>query len=85
MDGKIRHKLIEIKDRVSNRFVILVTKYRWLRILEVIRYRRSNGPILKNTRQIYKPEDQWSCKRSPDICILFQHYFSNLRPQASCL
>ena len=31
------------------------------------------------------PEDQWSCKRSPDICILFQHYFSNLRSQASCL
>ena len=32
-----------------------------------------------------EPEDQWSCKRSPDICILFQHYFSNLRPEASCL
>ena len=32
-----------------------------------------------------EPEDQWSYKRSPDICILFQHYFSNLRPQASCL
>ena len=22
-----------------------------------------------------KPEDQWACKRSPDICSLFQHYF----------
>ena len=47
MDVKIRHKLIEIEDRVSDRFVILVTNYRWLRILEVIRYRRSNIPILK--------------------------------------
>ena len=54
MDVKIRHKLIEIEDRVSDRFVILVTKNRWLRILEVIRHRRSSRPILKNTRQIYK-------------------------------
>ena len=54
MDVKIRQKLIEIEDRVSDKFVILVTNYRWLRILEVIRYRRSNRPILKNTRQIYK-------------------------------
>ena len=30
MDVKIRHKLIEIEDRVSDRFVILVTNYRWL-------------------------------------------------------
>ena len=35
MDVNIRHKLIEIEDRVSDRFVILVTNYRWLRILEV--------------------------------------------------
>ena len=34
MDIKIRHKLIEIEDRVSDRFVILVTNYRWLRIFE---------------------------------------------------
>ena len=54
MDVKIRHKLIEIEDRVSDRFVILITNYRWLRILEVIRYRRGNRPILKNTRHIYK-------------------------------
>ena len=54
MDVNIRHKLIEIKDRVCNRSVMLVKKYRWLRILEVIRYRRSNRPILKNTRQIYQ-------------------------------
>ena len=54
MDVKIRHNLIEIEDRVSDRFVILVTNYRWLRILEVIRYRRSNRHILKDTRQIYK-------------------------------
>ena len=54
MDVKIKHKLIEIEDRVSDRFVILVTNDRWFRIFEVIRYRRSNRPILKNTRQIYK-------------------------------
>ena len=39
MDGKIRHKLIEIEDRVSDRFVIFITNYMWLRTLEVIRYR----------------------------------------------
>ena len=39
MDVKIRHKLIENDDRVSDRFVILITHYRWLRNLEVIRYR----------------------------------------------
>ena len=54
MDVKIRHKLIEIEDHVSDRFVILITNYRWLRILEEIRYRQSNRPILKNSRQIYK-------------------------------
>ena len=41
MDVKIRHKLIEIEDRVSDRFVTLVTNYRWLRILEVIKYRQT--------------------------------------------
>ena len=54
MDVKIRHKLIEIEDHLSDRFVILVTNYMWLRILEVIRYRRSNIPILINARQIDK-------------------------------
>ena len=39
MDVKIRHKLIKIEDRVSDRFVILITNNRWLRVLEVIRYR----------------------------------------------
>ena len=54
MDVKIRHKFIEIEERVSDRFVILITNYRWPIILEVIRYKRSNRLILKNTRQIYK-------------------------------
>ena len=54
MDVKIRHKLSEIEDRVSDRFVILVTNYWWLRILKIIRYRRSNRHILNYTRQIYK-------------------------------
>ena len=30
MNVKIRHKLIEIEDCVSDRFVILITNYRWL-------------------------------------------------------
>ena len=30
MDVKNRHKLIEIEDCVSDRFVILITNYRWL-------------------------------------------------------
>ena len=30
MDVKIRHKLIEIEDCVSDRFVIFITNYRWL-------------------------------------------------------
>ena len=54
MDVKIRHKLIEIEDRVSDRFVILITNYRWLKNFEVIRFRRIYRPILKNTRQMYK-------------------------------
>ena len=53
MDVKIRHKLVEIEDRVSDKFVLLITNYRWLRILKVIRFRCSNRFILKNTRQIY--------------------------------
>ena len=39
MDVKIKHKIFEIEDRVSDRFVILITNYRWLRILKVIRYK----------------------------------------------
>ena len=34
MDVKIRHNLIKIEDRVSDRFVILITNYRWLFFLE---------------------------------------------------
>ena len=33
MDVKIRHMLIGIEDHVSDRFVILITNDRWLRIL----------------------------------------------------
>ena len=54
MDVKIRHKLIEIQDRVFDRFVILITNYRRLRSSEVIRYRWSNRFIPKNAKQIYK-------------------------------
>ena len=46
--------------------------------------KQSINLIIKR-KTITRPEDQWSYKRSPDICILFRHYFSNLRPQASCL
>ena len=32
MDVKIRQKLIEIEDHISDRFVIRITNDRWLRI-----------------------------------------------------
>ena len=35
MNVKIRHKLIENEDHVSDRFVIYITNDRWLRILEL--------------------------------------------------
>ena len=39
MHIKTRHRLFDIEDHVSDRFVILITNDRWLRILEVIKYR----------------------------------------------
>ena len=50
MNVKIRNKFTEIKYRVSNGVVIFITNYWWLRILEISRYRLSNGSILKDTR-----------------------------------
>ena len=41
MNVKIRNKLIEMKYSVSNGLVIFITNYRWFRILEISRYRRS--------------------------------------------
>ena len=41
MNVKIRNKFIEIKYSVSNGLVIFITNYRWFRIMEVSRYRRS--------------------------------------------
>ena len=46
MNVKIRNKFIEIKYSVSNGLVIFITNYRWFRILEISRYRRSNGCLL---------------------------------------
>ena len=43
MNVKIRNKFIEIKYSVSYGLVIFITNYRWFRILEISRYRRSNG------------------------------------------
>ena len=34
--------------------VIFITSYRWFRVLEISRYRRSNGSILKDTRKVNK-------------------------------
>ena len=45
MNVKIRNKFIEIKYSVSNGIIIFITNYRWFRILEISRYRRSNGSI----------------------------------------
>ena len=50
MNVKIRNKFNEIKYRVSNGLVIFITNYCWFRILEICRYRRSNGSVLKDTR-----------------------------------
>ena len=44
MNVKIRNKFIKIK---YNGLVIFITNYRWFRILEISRYRRSNGSTLK--------------------------------------
>ena len=41
MNVKIRNKFIEIKYSVSYGLVIFITNYRWFRILEISRYRRS--------------------------------------------
>ena len=47
MNVNIRNKFIEIKYSVSNGLVIFITNYWWFRILEISRYRRSNGSVLK--------------------------------------
>ena len=47
MNVKIRNKFTEIKYRVSYGLVIFITNYWWFRILEISRYRRSNGSVLK--------------------------------------
>ena len=50
MNVKIRNMFFEIKYGVSYWFVIFITNYHWFRILEISRYRRSNGSVLKDTR-----------------------------------
>ena len=50
MNIKIRNKLIEIQYSVSYGLVIFITNYRWFRILEISRYRRNNGSVLKDSR-----------------------------------
>ena len=50
MHVKIRNTFIEIKYSVSNGLVIFITNYRLFRILEISRYRRCNGSVLKDTR-----------------------------------
>ena len=50
MDVKIRNTFIEIKYSVSYGLVIFITNYRWFGILEISKYRRSNGSVLKDTR-----------------------------------
>ena len=47
--------IVSVPDHcLSFYFVIFITNYWWFRILEVSRYRRSNGSVLKDTRQINK-------------------------------
>ena len=47
MNVKTRNKFIEIKYSVPNGLVIFITNYRWFRILEISRYRRSTDLSLK--------------------------------------
>ena len=54
MDVKIKIKFIEIKYSVSYGLIILITNNRWFRILEINMYRRSNGYVLKDTREVNK-------------------------------
>ena len=43
--------IVSVPDHcLSFYFVILITNYRWFRILEISRSRRSNGSVLKDTR-----------------------------------
>ena len=53
MNVKIRNKFIEIKYSVSNGLVIFITNYWWFRILEISRYRWSNGSVLKDTNLFF--------------------------------
>ena len=50
MNVKIRNKFIEIKYSVSYGLDIFIANYRWFRILEISRYRRSNGSLLQDIR-----------------------------------
>ena len=50
MNDKIRNNFIEINYSVSYGLVIFITNYRWFRILEISRYRRSNESVLKDTK-----------------------------------
>ena len=42
MNVKIRNKFIEIKYNVSYGLVIFIRNYRWFRILEISKYRRTD-------------------------------------------
>ena len=53
MNVKIRNKFIKIKYRVSNGLVIFITNYWCFRILEISRYRRSNGSVLKHSIPLF--------------------------------
>ena len=54
MDVKIRHKLIEIEDHVSDRFVILITNYRWLRILVIRRMTSTFKMLIKESINLFR-------------------------------
>ena len=49
---KIRDNRVEIKNDISNRFVILKADYRILRIFKVSRYGRGHRLIIKNTWKV---------------------------------
>ena len=49
-EGRMWDLIVSVPDHfLSFYFVIFISNYRWFRIFEISRYRRSNGSVLKDT------------------------------------
>ena len=54
MDVKIRNKFVDNKYSVSYGLVIFITNHRCFILLEISKYRWSNGSVFKDTRKVNK-------------------------------